>query len=229
MILQKHIFDFLRDLKTNNNRDWFEANRPRYQEARKDFERYLKNLIPQIAAFDKTVANLTAKQAMFRIFRDVRFSKDKTPYKPNFGAALMKGGRKSYFAGYYLHIEAGNSFLGGGMYMPESPVLKAVREEIYYNPAKFKSLISSPEFKKLFTELYGEKLKTAPKGYDKDFEYIDLLRYKSYTMVHNVDDETITSKDFTHYALEIFKAMVPVNHFLNEAAKDVDSTQLRCK
>ena len=139
-MINKNILLFLNELKNNNNRDWFHANKPKYNEAKVEFENYINNLIPEIGKFDNEIKHLEAKECIFRIFRDVRFSKDKSPYKPNFGAYIVKGGKKSGNAGYYLHIEPENSFLGGGIYMPPSNILKAIRIEIYENIDEFKSI-----------------------------------------------------------------------------------------
>ena len=158
---------------------------------------------------------------MFRIFRDVRFSKDKTPYKPNFGGYIARGGRKSPFAGYYLHVENGDSFLAGGIYMPQSAVLKEVREEILEETDKFKKIISDKNFKKYFEEIWGEKLKSAPRGFPKDFPDIELLKYKGYNMVHKIDTKEVAKNGFTNYAIQIFKEMYPFNSFINRAIENM--------
>ena len=172
-------------------------------------------MIPLIAAIDKQIGSVAPKDCIFRIFRDVRFSKDKNPYKTNFGAFIAKDGKKSSNAGYYIHLEPGGSFLAGGMYMPRSPVLKAVRNEIFQNSGEFKTIISDKQFKQYFPELYGEKLATYPRGFPKDFPDMDLLRYKSYTVLHTIDEKTAIAPDFTDYATEVFSVMYPFNKFLN--------------
>jgi uncharacterized protein (TIGR02453 family) len=139
LMVKKTTLEFLSDLTDNNQREWFEANKKRYEAAKKDVAALVGELISGITSFDGNLAGLEAKDTLFRIFRDVRFSHDKSPYKNNMGAWMARGGRKSLFAGYYLHIEAGDkSFLAGGSYMPEAPVLKAIREAVDYQPEDFK-------------------------------------------------------------------------------------------
>ncbi len=213
----KIILGFLKDLKVNNNRDWFKANDMRYQLAKNEFEDFIDEVIPALKKIDKEIDVLNAKDCIFRIFKDVRFSKDKNPYKTNFGAFIAKGGRKSKYAGYYIHVEPGKSFVGGGIYMPEAPELKAIREEIYNNSESFKKIINNPSFKKYFTEIYGDKLKTAPKGFPKDFKDIDLLKFKHYAVVHNIKDSFWNSENLLSNLSEIFKAQLPFNRFLNKA------------
>lgn len=214
-MIAKDTLNFLSELKENNHKEWFDANRKRYEAVKKDIKENVQELINGIAEFEPAVAAIKPKDCVFRINRDIRFSNDKSPYKTNLGAYISRGGKKSPHAGYYFHIEPGNCFLAGGMYTPESGVLSAVRQEIDYNTAEFKSIIQSKEFKKLFGEIHGEQLKTAPKGYSKDHPEIELLRYKSYLMVHNISDTEVTKPGFTDKAVSVFKAMQPMNEFLN--------------
>ena len=137
----KDILQFLADLKENNHREWFDANRQRYQKVKVQFEKFVTGLTGELALIDTSIGLLDAKNCVFRIFRDVRFSKDKQPYKTNFGAFIANGGRKSPRAGYYIHIEPGESMAGGGIYMPEAEVLKKVRNEIYFGSKDFRGLI----------------------------------------------------------------------------------------
>ena len=178
----KTILNFIKDLKANNNREWFNENKAKYEEAKKQFEAYVDILIMKIKEFDQFVDVNAAKECTFRIYRDARFSKNKEPYKPNFGAYIAKGGRKSEYAGYYIHLESGASFAGGGVYCPQAKVLKSVREDIYQDASTFKKIINKPTFKSVFPKMYGDKLKTAPRGFDKNFADIGLLNFKSYTV-----------------------------------------------
>ena len=156
---------------------------------------------------------------MFRINRDVRFSHDKSPYKSNMGAHVTPGGKKSPAAGYYFHAEPGGAFIAGGMWMPEPDKLKAVREDILYDPVAFKEIIGSKEFKKHYSGLSGEdKLKTAPKGFDKENPDIDLVKHKSYVVVKKISDKELTDKNLVKNVLEAFKALKPMNDFLNTSA-----------
>ncbi len=209
---------FLKDLKANNEREWFHANKDRYQTARADFYDLVQNLIGELAKFDEGIAGLAPKDCAFRINRDVRFSKDKSPYKPNFGAAITAGGRKSPKGGYYIHIEPGANFLAGGMYCPPSPILKAVRQEIDYNTEEFRTIIGDPNFVKQYQKLDNkDMLKTAPKGYPKDHPAIDLLRHKSFVVFKQVKDVDLKKEAFLPAAIETYSALKPLNDFLNRA------------
>lgn len=208
---------FLRDLANNNDKPWFEANKKRYEAAKKDIEQLVGEILIGCAAFEPTVADLKAKQCVFRIYRDVRFSKNKDPYKTNMGAWFSKGGKKDPFAGYYIHIEPGASFLASGLYMPESAILKNVRQEIDYNPEEFKSILNNSKFKKTFGGLADHKLKTTPKGYDKDNPEIELLRQTSFVVSHKVSDEELFQPDFVKKAVTVFETAHPFNVFLNRS------------
>jgi len=177
------------------------------------------NIIEGIAGFDKTISQLTPKDCVFRIYRDVRFSNDKRPYKENFGALIAPGGRKNPSAGYYLHIEPQNSFLGGGVYCPMPEDLKKIREAIYADSQEFTNIIEKNNFKSYFKEIWGEKSSRPPKGFDKNFPDIELLKYKSYVSMHEIADEVLLSSDFVEYCLKIYEASFDLNNFLNNAIK----------
>ena len=211
------IIEFLKDLKENNNRDWFKANKQYFEEAKQEFHDMVEYLIPALSVSNPALSNLEAKDTIFRIYRDVRFGKDKSPYKISMGAIMAPRGRKSQIAGHYLHIEPGGSFLAGGSYSPPSDRLKNIRSEIYYNSAEFKTIISAVDFKKYFGEIEGSKLKRPPVGFPKDFEGIELLKFKDYTVFHRIDDSDISSPDFLNNAVGIFEKMNPFNDFLNRA------------
>lgn len=215
--MNKKIIEFLTDLKQNNNRDWFKSHKDYYDEARNEFIVIIENLIPALAVSNPEIANLQVKDTIFRIYRDVRFSADKSPYKTQMGAYMASGGRKSPSAGYYLHIEPGNSFVAGGSYTPQAENLKKIRSEIFYNIEEFKSIIESVDFKELFSEINGDKLKRPPVGFSKDFKDIDLLKFKSYTIFHPVKDSFIESPKFIENAISIFEKVKPFNDFLNRA------------
>ena len=216
-MLSKDVLQFLIDLKENNYKEWFHENKPRYQKVKKEFEQLIAHTIADISQFDKSVVNLEPKNCIFRINRDIRFSKDKSPYKTNFGAFIVPGGKKSGNAGYYVHIEPGNCFLAGGVYSPPADILRAVRTEVYENTEDFKKILNDGNFKNHFKELMSEdKLKTAPKGFPKDFEDIDLLKYKHYTVAKNVSDNLVTSDKFADEIHETFAALYPFNQFINE-------------
>jgi len=216
-MLSKNLIDFLSELKENNYKEWFHENKPRYQKLKKEFEEFIAHTIADIAQFDDSVKHMEPKKCIFRINRDIRFSKDKSPYKTNFGGFITPGGRNGGYAGYYIHIEPGNCFLAGGIYMPPSDRLKAVRTEIYENTDEFKKIIQDKNFKKHFKEITSEdQLKTAPKGFPKDFEDIDLLKNKHYTVMKPIDESLISSADFSNEVKETFKSLYPFNKFINE-------------
>ncbi len=214
----KDILNFLNELKSNNNREWFDLNRDRYQKVKILFEEKVNSLIGEISRFDPSIGMPAAKDSIFRIFRDVRFSKDKLPYKTNFGTFIAKGGRKSPGAGYYLHIEPGASMIGGGIYMPMPDILKKVRQEIYFDAVGFKKLIEDKNFKKTFGALStSDKLKRPPKDFDATFPDVDLLMYKSYTVMHQLSDEVILSDKFSQKVVDACGTMMEFNRFLNRA------------
>ena len=211
---------YLKDLKKNNNRDWFLANKKRYDVAKKEFETFIDELILEIAKFDNSISHYTGKDCIFRIYRDIRFSKDKSPYKTHFGAHITSAAKKSDIhtrAGYYIHIEPGGSMLGGGAYMPAGPWIKAIRQEIAYNSEEFKKIINGASFKKYFGEMEGEKLVKAPQGYEPDHPEIELLKYKSFLATNTCSDKEVTSRDFQNHCADVFRTLFPFDQFLNRA------------
>lgn len=210
---------FLKKLKSNNNRDWFEAHKNDFNEAKLEFEEFVQKLIGMISKFDKSVSpDLKAKDCVFRIYKDVRFSKDKTPYKTNFGASINPGGKKSLQAGYYFHVQPGNIFIAGGNYMPPPDMLQAIRQEIDYNGDKLEKILKAKSYTAYFDGLDQEdKLKTVPKGYDKQHKHLELLKLKSFIAFTNVDEKKLNSKDILTYLGNGYKAMLPLNQFLREA------------
>jgi uncharacterized protein (TIGR02453 family) len=217
-MIQQSTLTFLKELQKHNNKEWFDAHRPDYEIAKTNFRGFIEELIAEIAKFDPAVKHLEAKNCVFRINRDVRFSANKLPYKNNMGASISPGGKKSYTAGYYLHVEPGASFLAGGMWRPEPVYLNAIRQEIDYNPDEFKKIMNAKSVKNYFGGLSNEdKLKTVPKGYDKTHPQIEFLKHRSFIIVHEVADKTVVSKDFVKYCTTVFKAMHPMNLFLRRA------------
>ena len=211
---------FLRGLKKNNNKPWFDAHRSEYEAARKDFENFIQQLIDKHSQKDKDLENLVAKNCLYRINRDIRFSKDKTPYKKNFAASLDKGGKKSGLAGYYFHLEPGQSFLGAGIWQPEPGPLKQIRQEIDYNVDEFKSILTNKKFKSFYPGLYtGEnvQLKKLPAGFEKDNPAGAYLQFKSWMVLHDLDDSVLVSKDLLKTSLAAFSAAQPFIKFINRA------------
>lgn len=211
---------FLAKLKKNNDRDWFNANKKEYEAAREEFEGVVGKLIAGIAAFDPSVIGTQPKDCLFRIYRDVRFSKDKSPYKTAFGAYIAPGGRKSMEPGYYLHGEPGACFLAGGMHMPQPADLLAVRSAIAAEPKALEKIENAATFKKYFKGIDAhDSLKTAPKGFDPDHPAIRYLRLKGYTVSHEIrKDADVKDAKFPAYAVRVFKAMKPLVDFLREAS-----------
>jgi len=218
----KLINSFLNDLNINNNREWFNQNKFRYDEAKSEFETFANILITEVSKFDNEIKNISTKDCLFRIYNDTRFSKNKPPYKTNFGVHISKNGKNSGNSGYYLHIEPNNFFIGGGIYMPANDKLKLIRQEIYYNLDEFNSIVFNKNFKKYFKEIVGEKLKKIPKGFPEDFISSEILKYKSYIAIHNISLEKILLTDFKDFILELFETMMPLNHFINRALYNRD-------
>jgi len=217
-MINKTTLDFLKLLKKNNNREWILANRPVYLTAKENFESFIQEIIDKVIDFDPIMKGLEAKSCIFRINRDIRFSNDKSPYKTNFGAFIVKGGKKNgdKFSGYYLHIEPEKSFIAGGAYMPPAPWLSAIREKIDDEPERFLKIINDKEFIKYFGAITGESLKKAPKGYPSDHPHIELLKYKSYLAMSELKDSQVLDEHYFDNVIKTMKAMKPFNDFLNE-------------
>ncbi len=212
------ILSFLSGLKQHNHSEWFQEHKKDYQKARAEFENLITELIPALQQLDPSVGDIDVKSSIFRINRDVRFSKNKDPYKTNFGSFMARGGRKSIFGGYYVQIEPDASFVGGGVYCPQGPALKKLRTEIYYNPEEFRRIIEEGQFQKAFGGLAEmEKLKKGPVGFDKNFEHMDLLLHKNYVTMRALSRDELLSENLVRLILESFAAMVPLNSFLNRA------------
>lgn len=212
------ILKFLSDIAKNNNRDWFEKNKPRYLEAKTGFEDFLEALHKELVKVDEGLAGLNPRKLGFRIYRDVRFSKDKRPYKVNMGAGFSPGGKMLQEPGYYIHIEPGKSFIAGGLYMPDSANLAKVRQEIDYNTKGFLKILNDKQFRKYFDGLDDfDKVKTAPKGYAKDHPHIELLKHKSYIVSHNFTDAQVRDKNFVKQLAGAAKSIKRLNDFLKEA------------
>ena len=212
------VIKFLKAIAKNNNREWFEKNKPKYLEAKLTFEDFLEELHKELLTFDESLAGLNPRKQGFRIYRDVRFSKDKRPYKVNMGAGFSEHGKMEQEPGYYIHIEPGKSFIAGGLYMPDVENLSKIRQEIDYNTEAFLKILNDKKFKKLFPTLGDfDKLKKAPKGYPKDHPHIDLLKHKSYIVTHNFTDKEVLDKKFAKKAAEVAEVIKPFNDFLRAA------------
>ena len=212
---------FLKALKKNNNKPWFDKNREKYNAAKYNLEEFVALLLQKMVSFDDDMKELTAKNCTFRINRDVRFSKNKTPYKINLSASFNRGGKKSIYGGYYFHLQpGGNSFVGGGLWMPEPENLKKLRQEIDYCFPEFKKIIGAASFKKHYRELERDEkqmLVNVPKGYDKENPAAEYLRMKSFIATKNLSDEEILSPKLTDEVIQSFKALMPLVKFINRA------------
>jgi len=216
-MLQQSTLDFLKALKKNNNREWFEKNRTKYESAKDDYNDFVAALIPELAKVNPALAGLEVKDCVFRIYRDVRFSKNKVPYKTNMGAYFAQGGKKSVRAGFYIQVEPGACFMAGGCWMPQAPELKAIRQEIDYNLTDLNKILSAKTFKSQFKGLSDFKLKTTPKGYTADNPGIDFIRQTSFIVETGIDDRACTQKDFVKKCVAVYKTMYPYLQFLNRA------------
>lgn len=219
-MLQSSTLKFLKDLKKNNNKPWFEAHRKEYESAKNDFASFVQTIIVKYGKKDESIAHLKAKDCTFRINRDVRFSKDKSPYKDNMGAYISKGGKKSLFGGYYFHCQPGRCFAGGGLWMPMPPELNKVRQEIDYNFNEFKKIIGSKKFKSVYGDLSRDSeyiLTRVPKGYEPGNPAADYLKMKSFVAMVSLKDADLTSKNLTQKVLTAFETLQPVLGFINRS------------
>ena len=212
-----NLLRFLSELKVNNNREWFAENKAWYDQVRTGFEQMCKELIAEIATFDEAIKHVEVKECVFRIYRDTRFSHDKTPYKTHFGVYIAsEGGRKSQHAGYYLHLDPTGCFLSTGVWCPDTTVLKALRQSVYDNIDELNEIRNNPEFSQYFTGFFEEdKLKTVPRGFPKDFPEAELLKLKHYLVDHPLDETLLHAPDFVTRVGNIAKCAYPFNRFLN--------------
>ncbi|HEX5024587.1 MAG TPA: DUF2461 domain-containing protein [Agriterribacter sp.] len=211
---------FLKNLAKNNNKPWFDEHRKEYEAARSDFGAFIQSVIDEFGKADPSIASLTAKECLFRINRDIRFSKDKTPYKKNFAANINRGGKKSIFGGYYFNFEPGNSFAGGGIWMPMPAETQKIRQEIDYCWDEFKKIIGSKKFIAIYGDLDKEaeiSLTNIPKGYAKDNPAGEYLKLKSWIAMRPITDKELASEELFGLTIEAFKTMQPLLAFLNRA------------
>ncbi|KXK40878.1 MAG: DUF2461 domain-containing protein [Saprospiraceae bacterium] len=211
---------FLKELRLNNNRSWFDDNRYRYEKLKAEQLQLASDLLDAIVKFDPALEQLEAKDCIFRIYRDIRFSKDKTPYKTHISVILKSGGKNSQWSGYYLHIEEGQSFAGGGVWMPERLQLHKIRREIHFFHDELKTILEDRDFKKLFAGFDkdpGAQLSRPPKGYDANDPAIEYLKLKSFTVTTPLRDDLITSPDLIKVVADIFRTIYPLQRFLNRA------------
>ena len=218
-MIKAETLQFLQNLAKNNNREWFQKHKEQYILARENALQQTQLIIRQLAKTDDTIsADLNPENCLMRVYRDIRFSKNKTPYKTNIGIGISGNGKNFNGPGYYIHIQPDSSFVGGGVWQPETGHLKAIRQEIDYNGSEFLEIVQSPSFIKFFGELSTEdQLKTAPKGYPADHELINFIRLKSFVVSRNFSDKELQNNNFADNVIETFEKMYPLIVFLRNA------------
>lgn len=222
-MIEKSTFEFLENLRENNNREWFQENQKAYKAMKQNILDFTASFLAEFGKVDPNISHLEPKKCLFRINRDIRFSKNKDPYKTNVGISMTKGGKKTNNAGYYINIQPNGSFIGGGQYMLMPDDLKKVREEIDYNFGDFKAVLEDKSFQEYYGGLSVDEsliLKRPPKGYDVENPAIEYLKYKSFTAIKNISDAEVTSKDFVSECITGMTALKPLVDFLNRGATE---------
>lgn len=226
----EEILEFLKLLAANNNREWFNSHKEDYLKVKAQEEAFTQQLIMEVAIIEPEAAYLAPSDCLYRIYRDTRFSADKTPYKTHIGIYINPhGGKKSEFCGYYIHIQPGECIVGGGAWFPEAPLLKEYRSEIYNNIDEYLEIINNPEFKKHYKPYWQEPLKTAPKGFPKDWPYIDLLKPRSFVMAAQLSDRDFSSADILKKLAELFRILKPFNDFFNFTLEEHPELAIRSR
>ena len=217
-MIAKETVDFLANLDKNNNREWFQANKKQFDAAQDNMTAFAGYLIGEIGKFDDAVADIDPKTCVFRIYRDVRFSKDKRPYKTNLGAYISPGGRKSMQPGYYFHLQPGASFVAGGKHIPDGPELLKIRTAIAAKTDEFLKIIGKKSYSDTFGEMRGDRLKSAPKGFDPEHKAVEHLKLKEFMAFKELhDDKFLVSPEFPKYLVKTMKEMFPLISFLRRA------------
>jgi uncharacterized protein (TIGR02453 family) len=219
-MMTKEALQFLKDLIANNNTEWMHANKKRYENYKKDYHQYIAEILAEIKPLDKSLEPLEVKNCTFRINRDIRFSKDKSPYKTNMGVWFSQNKNRKNSPGYYIHFEKGNSFIAGGVWCPEPDELKKIRKEIEFFHDDLEKIVNDKTFKKEFVALSREEnnvLKNAPKGFEPTHPAIEFLKLKSFTASQRIDDKLFTQPDFSKKIAQKLIFLKPMNDFLNRA------------
>ncbi len=219
----KDVLRFLEELAAHNQKEWMDAHRDWYQKSRRDFLELVDDLLVELVKLEPGLEPLRPKDCVFRQNRDIRFSANKSPYKVNMAAYFAEGGKKSTLPGYYLHLQPGESFLAGGIWMPPAEVLKKIRQEIDYSGGELEKIIQEPSFHERFGEIEGERLKTSPRDYPIDHPFIDLLRLKSFIVTFPLSDRDIVSPGLVEKIMGNFTLMRPFQDFLAKAVEDVET------
>lgn len=206
--------EFLKELKENNNREWFNARKEEFLAQQAEIEKFADALLANLNAHD-LIETVSGKKSLSRIYRDTRFSKEKIPYKTNWSGGFSRA-TKQLRGGYYFHIESGNSFIAGGFWAPNADDMRRIRDDIGFDPAPVRKILNSQSFISTFGALQGEQLKTTPKGFDATHEAIDLLRYKQFLLIRRFSDEQVLSPAFLDDASETFRNMRPFFNYMSE-------------
>lgn len=214
------IMDFLKDLALHNERPWFQENKVRYEEAKKAFEELTNDLIVRIGAFDNSVKNLTPNDCIYRIYRDVRFSQDKSPYKRHFGCFINSRGKNSLHGGYYFHLQPNESMLGGGCWWLPTKILNVVRQTIVDQEQTFTQIVEDPVFKNLYSKVTYDPLKTIPRGMPKDFTHPEYIKCRNYCVGTNLEDSFFEGNNWMDEIIKRFKLMKPFVDFINDTVDD---------
>lgn len=224
-MITKDAVQFLADLVANNNTEWMHANKKRYENFKKDYHNYIASLLAEMKPLDKTLEPLEIKNCTFRINRDIRFSKDKSPYKTNIGVWFSQNKFRKNAPGYYIHFEKGNSFIAGGVWCPEPNELKQIRKEIAFFYEDLEAIVNDKKFKSEFGALTRDEnnvLKKAPKDFESDHPAIEFLKLKSFTASEKIDDKLFLDKDFSKIVAQKLIVMKPMNDFLSRALETED-------
>lgn len=216
------ILDFLKRLATNNNRPWFQEHKTEYQHVQQNFEELLSAVIARIAVFDDSVSHVQPTDCTYRIYRDIRFSSDKSPYKTHIGGYINAKGKKSNHCGYYIHLEPDNCMLAGGSWCMPSDMLKAVRQSVYDNIDEFRAIVEDPAFKAYFPIIGEEHLKTMPKGFPKDFPYPQYIQCKDYIVSCRIPDTFFDNPQFLDRIADVFKQLKRFADFTNFTIDDFE-------
>ena len=213
----ERILTFLTDLVNNNNREWFHSHKDEYDYCNRDFQQFTEQWLQRMIPLEPGLQGLTPKDCIWRIYRDTRFSPDKTPYKDHMGSFLAEhGGKKSRYAGYYVHLQPGNCLFAAGMWCPEGELLNAVRNSLLNNYDEMEELMAAPLFRKYFTDFDTDyMLKKLPQGFPKDAPHPEWLKRKTFTLSCRISDQTACADDFIDKVMDMCKAAMPVNRFLN--------------
>ena len=212
--ISKEGFDFLKQIKKNNNRDWFNAHKDLYLVSHENVIGFANGLLELLSKQDN-IETVSGKKSLYRIYRDIRFSKNKTPYKTHWGGFLTRA-TQQLRGGYYFHIEPDNSFVGGGFWQPNSEDLKRIRFSIAADDSELREVLSDKKFKKTFGELMGDQVKTAPQGFKKDHPSIDLLRFKQFLVMKKYTDKEVLDKGFANEVVKTFTVMRPFFDYMSE-------------